>query len=133
MADQDHNAPNPSCAHALAADAPAAARDARLLELLTATREADGLIRDAYNQTRDDLPEAVLAPVYLRLAELQAEMARIPSDGAAGIMAKAARLCDALAEDGFNAEGTSLGRREMPIAASLADDLARLLPQAVRA
>ncbi|WP_184386193.1 hypothetical protein [Roseococcus suduntuyensis] len=117
--------------------APAAASadpDARLLALLIETRAAHAAIVRAYNEAEDMPADAVLAPLYARLDAARDEMAATPARGVLGALAKAARIADNLSDNGSHGEpGYTLDCNDAPVGASLAADLARLLPVGVQA
>ena len=62
-----------------------------------------------------------------RLEDIIDQMAETPANGLEGIAAKAGRLCFSL----HPRSGGTLMNCEMPLLASLAEDLARLAPEAV--
>ena len=104
----------------------AAGADAVLVALAAELRaiedafEATILADDDYTETPHALAEAD------RLEATVTRMAEIPAVGLIGIAAKAGRLCRSL-----HPQAGGLMYCEAALVASLADDLARLVPQAV--
>ncbi len=102
------------------------AEDDRLLALLADSRGAEAAYLAALQA--DDDPGADAAMDELK--GVLAAMADIPAAGWQGIAVKTARLCRSLNAD---PGGNSISYADVPLADSLAEDLARLAPEAMRA
>ena len=105
------------------------ADDGRLLALLADSREAEAA-HDAAARADDD--EAIAAALA-RLGQVLGAMADTPARGWTGIAVKAARLCRSMRDGGTEpgAFGDTIADDDVPIAESLAADLARLAPEVV--
>ncbi len=104
----------------------AAGADAELLRLAAELRAAEQAYCVAVCRTDDDPDAEDDAKVASEAVEdLLQRMAATPAHGLSGIAAKAGRLTYSLSDT------TAIMYAEMPLAASLAADLARLAPQAV--
>ncbi|MEO3472516.1 hypothetical protein AAFN86_11660 [Roseomonas sp. CAU 1739] len=102
------------------------ATDARLLALLADSRAAE----DAHDVAARADDDAGVAAALARLEAVLGAMANTPAAGWVGVAVKAARLCRSLRDGGdqFDGFGDSVTVDDVPVAESLAADLARLAP-----
>jgi hypothetical protein len=115
---------------ALAAGAAAASTpDAALVAMAAELQSIDRAYNAGCGQSDDFCNSPQGEAMMERLEAIIDRMAELPADGLEGIAAKAGRLCASLDPR----SGGSLMCCEAPLVASLAADLARLVPEAVGA
>lgn len=99
--------------------------DARLLELLAETREAEVEYARAVYAADEPAQDQAME----RLEAVLDAMAGTASEGWQGIAAKVVRLCFSLREGGGGEWGSTIMYADIPVAKSLTADLARLAPE----
>ena len=104
-----------------------AASDAELVTLGAELWDIEAAYNAGCSQSDDFCKSPEGEALMERLEDIIDRMVELPAEGLEGIAAKAGRLCFSL----HPRSGGSLMCCEAPLVASLADDLARLAPEAV--